>query len=559
MSEKLVDIRNLSIGYTTKYGKLVHVLRDVNVQIAPGETLGLVGESGSGKSTLGQAMMGFLRSGSRVLNGEVYYDGHEMFSLSPKELESIRGRKIALIPQNAGQSLTPTIRIGKQIVEALELNANIKGAEAHDRAVELLGQVRLPTPPEIAMRYPHELSGGQQQRVAVAMALAGGPDMLVLDEPTTGLDVTTQAYLLELLSDVIKEMGTAMMYISHDLGVIARVSDRVCVMYAGEVVEENTARNIFKAPQHTYTQSLLDSIPRLNLDQIEVPDDAGAGSKSDIAIHLSDVEITYHKPGLLDRMLGVEEPPSTVSGINLDVKRGETVALVGESGSGKSTIVRTISGLIPAKSGEIRFEKFDLTTNVDHRPMGLRKRIQMIFQNPDASLNPRHSVTEILDQPLKLYFPGMSAEDREKRKLELLDRVRLPHIYLTRYPSQLSGGEKQRVAIARAFAAEPEIVLCDEVTSALDVSVQAAVLDLLRELQEEDNVTYIFITHDLAVVREFADRVAVLYQGRLCEVGTVEEIYSPPFHPYTQKLLSAVLEPDPDHVPVLMAEDAPLH
>ncbi|MEM7335298.1 MAG: ABC transporter ATP-binding protein, partial [Chloroflexota bacterium] len=518
---KLVEIKDLSIGYSTKYGDLVHVLRNVDLEIAAGETLGLVGESGSGKSTLGQAMMGFLRSGSRVLSGEVRFDDMEMFSLSPKKLESIRGRRIAMIPQNAGQALTPTIRVGKQIIEALVLNAGIKGAEAEARAVELLGQVRLPTPKEIATRYPHELSGGQQQRVAVAMAIAGGPDMLVLDEPTTGLDVTTQAYLLELLSDVIKSMGTAMMYISHDLGVIARVSDRVSVMYAGEVVEEDTARNIFKAPQHSYTKALLDSIPRLNLDQIENPGTfANNESSSEIAIHLSDVAITYHRQGLFDRLLGVEEPPATVSGINLDIKRGETVALVGESGSGKSTIVRTISGLLPAKSGAIQFENFDLTTDVDDRPMELRKRIQMIFQNPDASLNPRQSVSQIFDQPLKLYFPNMSSEEREKRKLNLLNRVRLPHKYLSRYPAQLSGGEKQRVAIARAFAAEPDVVLCDEVTSALDVSVQASVLELLDELQREEKVTYIFITHDLAVVRAVADRVAVLFQGRLCEVGT---------------------------------------
>ncbi|MEM7332983.1 MAG: ATP-binding cassette domain-containing protein, partial [Chloroflexota bacterium] len=299
---------------------------------------------------------------------------------------------------------------------------------------------------------------------------------------------------------------------------------------------------------------------RLNLDQIENPGTfANNESSSEIAIHLSDVAITYHRQGLFDRLLGVEEPPATVSGINLDIKRGETVALVGESGSGKSTIVRTISGLLPAKSGAIQFENFDLTTDVDDRPMELRKRIQMIFQNPDASLNPRQSVSQIFDQPLKLYFPNMSSEEREKRKLNLLDRVRLPHKYLSRYPAQLSGGEKQRVAIARAFAAEPDVVLCDEVTSALDVSVQASVLELLDELQREEKVTYIFITHDLAVVRAFADRVAVLFQGRLCEVGTVEEIYSPPFHPYTQKLLSAVLEPDPDHRPVLIPEDEPLH
>ncbi|MFT7587118.1 MAG: peptide/nickel transport system ATP-binding protein [Cellvibrionaceae bacterium] len=631
MSEKLVDIRDLTIGYHTKYGRLVHVLRNVNLQIEPGETLGLVGESGCGKSTLGQAMMGFLRSGSQVLSGQVMYQGLDMFKISAKEMESIRGRRIALIPQNAGQSLTPTLRVGKQIIEALELNANIKGEAAKQRSVELLGQVQLPSPEEMATRYPHELSGGQQQRVAVAMALAGNPDMLVLDEPTTGLDVTTQAHILELLRDVVKEMGTAMMYISHDLGVIARVSDRISVMYAGEKVEDATASQLFKAPSHPYTRGLLESIPRLTLSGIpksmpgqpplpgtlpgchfeprcsfatdicrekspglesvsKMPDQSPKGfsdhlsrchhwdklattdfsedlkesfqdvrktAATEPAITITDVDISYHRPGFFDKWLGVAPPPSTVAGINLTVNRGETVALVGESGSGKSTIVRTISGLLPAKGGSISFEKFDLTTDVDDRPRELQKRIQMIFQNPDASLNPRHSVDDILDQPLKLYYPEMTVEDRAARKRELLDRVRLDYRYLTRFPGQMSGGEKQRVAIARAFAADPEVVLCDEVTSALDVSVQAAVLDLLADLQKEHGTTYIFITHDLAVVRAFADRVAVLYQGRLCEVGTVDEIYAPPFHPYSQMLLGAALEPDPDMEPILMGGDTP--
>jgi peptide/nickel transport system ATP-binding protein len=631
MSEKLVDIRDLTIGYHTKYGRLVHVLRNVNLQIEPGETLGLVGESGCGKSTLGQAMMGFLRSGSQVLSGQVMYQGLDMFKISAKEMESIRGRRIALIPQNAGQSLTPTLRVGKQIIEALELNANIKGEAAKQRSVELLGQVQLPSPEEMATRYPHELSGGQQQRVAVAMALAGNPDMLVLDEPTTGLDVTTQAHILELLRDVVKEMGTAMMYISHDLGVIARVSDRISVMYAGEKVEDATASQLFKAPSHPYTRGLLESIPRLTLSGIpksmpgqpplpgtlpgchfeprcsfatdicrekspglesvsKMPDQSPKGfsdhlsrchhwdklattnfsedlkesfqdvrktAATEPAITITDVDISYYRPGFFDKWLGVAPPPSTVAGINLTVNRGETVALVGESGSGKSTIVRTISGLLPAKGGSISFEKFDLTTDVDDRPRELQKRIQMIFQNPDASLNPRHSVDDILDQPLKLYYPEMTVEDRAARKRELLDRVRLDYRYLTRFPGQMSGGEKQRVAIARAFAADPEVVLCDEVTSALDVSVQAAVLDLLADLQKEHGTTYIFITHDLAVVRAFADRVAVLYQGRLCEVGTVDEIYAPPFHPYSQMLLGAALEPDPDMEPILMGGDTP--
>ena len=616
----LVDIRDLTIGYHTKYGKLVHVLRNVDVQLKKGETLGLVGESGSGKSTLGQAMMGFLRSGSKVLSGQVMYNDIDMFALTPRELESIRGRRIALIPQNAGQSLTPTLRCGKQIEEALALNANITGPAAKSRVLELFEQVRLPSPDEMVVRYPHELSGGQQQRVAVAMALAGEPDMLVLDEPTTGLDVTTQAHILDLLADIVKELGTAMMYISHDLGVIARVSDRVAVLYAGEVVEDATARTVFRTPAHPYARGLQESIPRITVAGIpksmpgqpplpgELPGcafaprcayatdichtdppgltDIGNGhmvrchhweqvtaldfseelkesftqtekSVGDVAIELTEVEISYYNPGLLDNLLKIEPPPATVSNVNLTVRRGETVALVGESGSGKSTIVRTISGLLPARDGHIRFDKYDLTVDVDERPMELRKRIQMIFQNPDASLNPRHSVRQILDQPLMLYFPDLSVEERDQRMRALLDRVRLNERYLNRYPGQMSGGEKQRVAIARAFAAEPEVVLCDEVTSALDVSVQAAVLDLLADLQKERGTTYIFITHDLAVVRAFADRVAVLYQGRLCEVGSVDEIYAPPFHPYTETLIGAALEPDPDIEPKLLGGDTP--
>ena len=623
MSKILVDIQNLTIGYHNKRGKLVHVLRNVSLQMKQGETLGLVGESGCGKSTLGLAMLGFLRSGSQRLSGSIHFQKQDMFALPYKKLEALRGKDIALIPQNAGQSLTPTMRIGPQIIEALDLNANIKGHAAQERALELLGQVRLPDPAVMLTRYPHELSGGQQQRVGIAMALAGEPDMLVLDEPTTGLDVTTQAHILDLLRDIVATTGTAMMYISHDLGVIARVSDRVAVMYAGRVVENSPARKIFSQPAHPYTRGLLESIPRLTMAGIpkSMPGQPPAPGKDSVgcsfaprcsfatqicsteppkldsateathlvrchhwqevvaidfsqelkevfhkvkpkikrqpAIELSDVDISYYQPGLLDRWLGRPEPPATVSDVHLTVHKGETLALVGESGSGKSTIVRTISGLLPAKGGQIQFEGFDLTVGVDARPMELRQRIQMIFQNPDASLNPRHSVMEILDQPLKLYFPQMSPDERLARQNQLLERVRLGPHYRRRYPGQLSGGQKQRVSIARAFAAEPEVVLCDEVTSALDVSVQAAVLDLLAELQAEQGVTYIFITHDLAVVRAFADRVAVLYQGRLCEVGTVEEIYNPPFHPYTETLLGAALEPDPNMEPKLLASDTP--
>jgi peptide/nickel transport system ATP-binding protein len=622
LSKSLVDVNNLTIGYFNKGGTLVHVLKNVSLQIKQGETLGLVGESGCGKSTLGQAMMGYLRSGSHVMGGSVHFSDMDMFGLTNRQLESVRGNKIALIPQNAGEALTPTMRVGKQIIESLELKTDISGAAVKERMVELLGQVRLPHPEVMADRYPHELSGGQQQRVVVAMALAGEPDMLVLDEPTTGLDVTTQAHILELMRDIVSELGTAMMYISHDMGVIARVSDRVALMYAGEIVEDATATEIFKSPAHPYARGLLESIPRLDLagipnsmsGQPPIPGTLPGCSftprcpfateicsndppelnmipltphlvrchnwekvvttdfsqelkgvfnivehktQDEPAIELSDVEITYHRPGLIERLRRTPEPPATVSDVTLTVRRGETLALVGESGSGKSTIVRTIAGLLPAKNGCIQFEDCDLTVKVDHRSMDTCRHIQLIFQNPDASLNPRHTVAEIIDQPLKLYFPKMTRDERRTRQIELLERVRLNGRYRLRYPGQLSGGEKQRVAIARAFAANPEVVLCDEVTSALDVSVQAAVLDLLADLQQERNTTYIFIAHDLAVVRAIADRVAVLYQGRLCEVGTVDEIYLPPYHPYTETLMGAVLVPDPNTKPKLLASDTP--
>lgn len=622
MSNYLVDVLDLTIGYHKRDGVLVHVLQSVDLKIEPGATLGLVGESGCGKSTLGQAMMGFLRSGSKVLGGRVAFDGNDMFDLSDRELELIRGRQIALIPQNAGDALTPTMRVGKQIIEAIELNANLSGSAANDRMLKLLGQVRLPHPKEMASRYPHELSGGQQQRAVIAMALAGEPKMLILDEPTTGLDVTTQAHILNLLRDIVSEMGTAMMYISHDMGVIARVSDQVALMYAGEIVEETSVAKMFKSPAHPYARGLLQSIPQITLAGIPQsmpgqPPLPGAipgcsfeprcsfaakkcarvspdlepiqntshqvrchrwekvmaadfskelkkafhtverDTKDEVVLELEDVEITYYRPGLIDRLRSRPEPPATVSDVNLEVRRGETVAIVGESGSGKTTIIRMLAGLLPPKRGSIQFEDCDLTQEVDRRPISTCKSVQLIFQNPDASLNPRHNVAEILDQPLKLYFPKMTRDQRRARQIELLERVRLDGRYRLRYPSQLSGGEKQRVAIARAFAADPEIVLCDEVTSALDVSVQAAVLDLLADLQRERSTTYLFIAHDLAVVKAIADRVIVLYQGRLCEVGTVNQIFSPPFHPYTQTLLGAVLVPDPAHEPQLLASDTP--
>jgi peptide/nickel transport system ATP-binding protein len=605
----LIEVDKLCIGYRNAYGERLHVLRDVSLTVHRGETIGIVGESGCGKSTMTLALMGFLRRGSEVIGGAVRFDGADLLALDEAALAKVRGGRIALIPQNAGQALTPSIRVGAQIAEALQLHTALPRDAIAARVVELLDQVRLPDPAAIARRYPHQLSGGQQQRVAIAMALACEPEALLLDEPTTGLDVTTQAAILNLLAELQRTMGVAMVCVSHDIGVIARMCQQIAVMYAGEIIEFGRTSAVLSQPQHPYTRGLLAAIPTIRASVIprgipgrppairdgalgcafaarcdyaddlchaERPPLASSGQGDALRLarchHIArivalpapprtdrraaaldadeakpllealDVAVTYHRPGLMSavsRLFGAaQNPKPAVEGITFDVRRGETVALVGESGSGKSTVVRAIIGMHPPVTGEFRFRGAPLNRRAESRSLDLRRRIQIVFQNPDASLNPRQSVGEILAQPLRLYF-GLGARECRERAAGLLEQVRLGAGYLTRYPAQLSGGEKQRVAIARAFAADPDLVLCDEITSALDVSVQAAVLELLAELQRERGTAYIFIAHDLAVVRAIADRVVVMHRGRICQTGTVSEVYHPPHHPYTEALLSA--------------------
>lgn len=618
-AQPLIHIQDLTVGFPSRAGEMLPVLRNIDLSVRRGESVGLVGESGSGKSTLALAAMGYLKSGLQVMGGSVHFREHDMFGLARPALEKLRGGKIALIPQNSGQSLTPTIRIGQQLAEALRLHSSLPPPEHDRRVVELLTQVRLPQPDVILRRYPHELSGGQQQRVAIAMALAGEPDALLLDEPTTGLDVTTQAHILELLRELNQQTGTAMVYVSHDLGAIARVCDRVVVLYAGEVALQGSTSEVLLHPAHPYARGLLASIPRISDPRLPLamagrppaPGSAGEGcafvercsmaearcrngrpqlialpdggatrchfwektallesqgasaapqpismKKEEPALELSDLSISYAKPNLLEQLLGRSpDAPHTVDRITLRVGKGETIGLVGESGSGKSTILKAVAGLLAPAGGRITCgQHAPLAQDVDHRSPDDRRRIQLVFQNPDDSLNPRHTVAEILAQPLKLYF-GLSGQALQQRSVELLEQVRLGEHYLERLPSQMSGGEKQRVAIARAFAAQPEVVLCDEVTSALDVSVQAAVLELLNELKRAKGTTYLFVSHDLAVVRALSDRVAVLYQGRLCEIGPAAEVYASPSHPYTAVLLGAVLEPVPGKTPLLLADD----
>jgi len=620
MENIIHSVKNLSIGFRSKQNDEISILRNITTNIKKGETVGIVGESGSGKSTLALAMMGYVKQGLYTIKGECLFKSSNLLEMKNKDLEQIRGRKIAMIPQNAGQSLTPNLKIGYQIDEALRLHTNFNKFERDKKISELLNKVRLPSPETMAFRYPHELSGGQQQRVAVAMALAGKPDLLLLDEPTTGLDVTTQAHVLELLKFIAKDTGTSMVYVSHDLGAIAQVSDRIIVMYAGEIVLEGPARSILKSPIHPYTYGLLKSIPKLSLsglpesmpgsqpqpgnigrgcsfyDRCEIAEDKCKKNspgleyiselqtsvrcfnyknlkKLDVQVdsltqkknikknvneilNLTDVSISYAKQKFLDQILNkITDTNPTVKDINIEVKKGETIALVGESGSGKSTILKSIAGLLKTKDGKIKFENDRvLSSDLKKRDSNDLRAIQLIFQNPDESLNPNHTVEQILSQPLKLYF-SLAGDELKKKVAELLNKVRLGEFYMTRYPRQLSGGEKQRVAVARAFAAKPDIILCDEVTSALDVSVQAAVLNLLQTLKEDFGTTYIFVSHDLAVVRAISDRVAVLYQGRLCEIGPSKNVYQFPSHPYTEVLLGAVLEPDPDIKPKLVAED----
>ncbi|MBE1285318.1 MAG: dipeptide ABC transporter ATP-binding protein [Rhodobacteraceae bacterium] len=550
MTKSLINIEDLSVGFIAKGGLPTPVLRQVSLELVAGETLGIVGESGSGKSTVALAMMGYLKPGLSLFGGRAVFDGNDMFALSEKKRAKLRGSSIALIPQNAGQALTPTLTIGDQIDEALQLHTDLSGAERAAKVVELLNRVRLPEPAEIAKRYPHELSGGQQQRAAVAMALAGNAKALLLDEPTTGLDVTTQAHILEFLRELAREMGVAMVYVSHDMGVIARVADRVAVMYSGEIVEEGPTRRVLREPRHEYTKNLLAAIPRLDAPNKR----PNLRPDAQQTLKLDDVAISYHKPGLLDRLLRRPAKRPNVEHVSLGLKRGQTIGLVGESGSGKSTILRAIAGLVEAQGGEIALAGDQaLTAPVGRRDRETLRRVQMIFQNADASLNPRQTIGEILEAPLRLYY-GKKGKQAEGKAAELLGAVRLPAEYLRRFPSQLSGGEKQRVGIARAFAANPEVTLCDEITSALDVSVQATALELLSRLQQENGSSYVFVSHDLAVVRAVSDWVAVLYQGRLCEVGPVEKVYANPFHPYTRLLMGAVLRPDPDAVPEILNE-----
>ena len=606
-AEPHVRVRDLSLSYRDGE-EWLEALREVSLEVAEGEVFGLVGESGCGKSSLALTLLGYRHPRAKVASGEIRVEGRNLLALPPDALAAIRGRRISFVPQNPTTALNPARRIGDLMIELLMKHGTAASGEtARRRARELLAQVGLPEPERMLKRYPHQLSGGQQQRVCIAMALGSDPALVVLDEPTTGLDVTTQEQIIELLATLRRRLHMTMVYVTHDLAVLAQIADRVGVMYAGRMVEVAPVDTLFREPRHPYTRGLIASVPRLDEDNDGVPfaaplrgllrrgelgtgcafaprcdyaepacearapplepvDDghdvacfrwreivpapalagnAGGESAREPAtrpvLELDDVSIAYGpaSAGLAGAFRRASSP--VVHDVSLRIAEGETFALVGESGSGKSTIARAVSGLLAPRAGRILFRGEPAPGRVAARPQELRRLIQYVFQNPDASLNPRVRIRNILARPLEL-LGNVAASELGSRVVAALDDVRLDADYADRFPDQLSGGERQRIAIARALIVDPALLLCDEILSALDVSVQASILDLLRRLRARHRVSMLFISHDLAVVRTLADRIGVMYRGRLLETGTNDEVFAPPHHPYTRLLLHAVPE-----------------
>ncbi|MBF4637921.1 dipeptide ABC transporter ATP-binding protein [Clavibacter michiganensis] len=528
----VVRVADLAISYAA--GRTdVPVVRGVSFEIRAGRALGLVGESGSGKSTVARTLLAHLRRGSRIVGGAVEVAGDDVFALSPAATRELRGGTAAVVAQNAGQALTPSMRVGRQLREALESH----GLPSEDERVEeLIRLVRLPDPATIVRRYPHQLSGGQQQRIAIAMAVAARPRVLVLDEPTTALDVVTQAAVLTLIRDLARELGMAVLLVSHDLGVVSTMVDEIAVMRDGVIVEHRPTAELFASPEHPYTRELLAAIPG-------GPGAAGPAPAS------ADDQVTpmVVADGLVVRY--ARGLPPAVSDVSFTIAPRETLAVVGESGSGKTTLATALAGLVPTESGTFRFQgdgvEGDLTSAVAGRSPALRRAVQLVFQNADTSLNPRRTVGAAIARPLKLFTGRASAE----RVGEILTEVGLSPDFAARLPNQLSGGQRQRVGIARALAAGPQLVIADEITTALDVRVQAEILDLLARLQRDKGLSCLFISHDLAVVRGVADRVAVMTGGRIVEIGPTERVFQGPNHPYTRQLLAATLEPGATELP----------
>jgi peptide/nickel transport system ATP-binding protein len=623
----VLELKNLTVAYRQDQNWLAAV-QDVSLCIEAGQTYGLVGESGSGKSTLVLAVMRYLGENGAVQGGKIELQGQDLLALDEAQMRKVWGRQVAMVPQNPLTSLNPAIQIGEQMAEALRYQIGLSAAEAHRQTLALLKRVHIPDPQRVAASYPHQLSGGMQQRVLIAMAISTEPTLLILDEPTTNLDVTTQAVILDLVGELIEDNettgGMAVLYVTHNLGVVAQICDQVGVIYAGELVEEALVKDLFANPIHPYTQGLLNSAPLPGQSKYTLPLQSIPGQIPQLGKHPSGcifaqrcplvIEICDQRPALTQieaeqrvrchrweeifagkvqawqpnvvtvpmvaaaegeqaqmltlqsvsvqfpvrRSLGEvlrREPHQMVQAVrevSLGIKPGETLGLVGESGSGKTTLARVVVGLIEKSAGSIELLTVELPGRLSQRPVGSLRHLQMVFQNPEEALNPHLTVGESLRRPL-ITLQGYSPQDADRKVGALLQAVRLPPSYKNRLPGQLSGGEKQRIAIARAFAANPELLITDEAVSSLDVSVQAAVLNLLDALQREHNTSLLFISHNLAVVGYLADRIAVMYLGNLVEIADSTTLFQPPYHPYTEALLSAIPSGDPE------METTPIH
>ncbi|MBO6791422.1 MAG: ABC transporter ATP-binding protein [Dinoroseobacter sp.] len=603
----ILEIENLSISFFTRLREIPAVM-DFSCVVQPGEAMGLVGESGCGKSTVALGVMQDLGVNGKIVGGTIKFKGRDLNKMSMEELRDIRGSEIAMIYQEPMASLNPAMKIGKQLIEVPMIHEGVSEKEAYARALEVVTDVKLPDPKRILESFPHQLSGGQQQRIVIAMALMSKPSLLILDEPTTALDVTVEAAVVELVKDLGKKYGTSMLFISHNLGLVLETCDRLCVMYSGEAVEAGSIEDVFDKMQHPYTQALFRSIPLPGADKNSRPlkaipgnfplpherppgcnfgprcdyfQDAHCDAQAipmaavegndrhttrclrfeeidwDAPIDASDTKVKGEVGDVVLRMDNLkkyyEVAASALFGggekrvvkanetLSFEARESETLAIVGESGCGKSTFAKVLMGLETATDGKIMIDNREIqATPIEERDTKTVSEVQMVFQNPFDTLNPSMTVGRQIIRALEIFKVGNSEAEREQRMLELLDLVKLPRTFADRMPRQLSGGQKQRVGIARAFAGDARIVVADEPVSALDVSVQAAVTDLLMEIQRKNKTTLLFISHDLSIVRYLSDRVMVMYLGHVVEMGTTDQVFSPPYHPYTEALLSAV-------------------
>ncbi|TJV04080.1 MAG: ABC transporter ATP-binding protein [Mesorhizobium sp.] len=525
----LLQIRNLHVeGFShERWHPIVH---GVNLTLKRGQVLGLIGESGAGKSTIGLAAMGYAKPGCRITQGSVLFDGIDLLAVSEKGRRRLRGSRIAYVAQSAAASFNPAHRLLEQTVETAVAHGIAGREEANRSAVDLYRRLQLPEPETIGFRYPHQVSGGQLQRAMTAMAMACRPDLIIFDEPTTALDVTTQVEVLASIRNIVEEFSTAAIYVTHDLAVVAQMADRIMVLRHGRTVEEADTRQMLASPSREYTKTLW---AVRKLAKPEVPAD-------DYLLTIDNVTAAY------------AGKVKVLQDVSIKVPRGRTVAVVGESGSGKSTLARVVTGLLPPISGLMSFADQPLSTSLKTRPKEVLRRIQMIYQMPDNALNPRQTVEEIIARPLEFYL-GLKGAQKDRRIGELMHMVEMSEDFLERLPGELSGGQKQRVCIARALAADPELIICDEITSALDQIVQEEILKLLMRLQAELGMSYIFITHDIATVRAIADEIVVMHRGKVVEQGLKSQVLTPPHAAYTERLLSSVPEMDPDWLTRLLA------